>query len=507
MNKPLLYQCVVLDNQDPLLLGRVRARLLTDNYLDIISSITDPPWDETKDVWTARDPFIFNPLLPFFIYQVPKVEELIYILYYNNDFKYQNQFYVQAMFSSPTTSPFQYYIGAQKFTGVGIQYTNPLPIKNQDGTYKNNIPKGVFPNPGDNAILGRGSADMIVKEEGVLVRAGKIQGQFQPNVIPVGNNKGGFLQIERFYGQKSFDRNQKSIEVEEVVMMTQYLIEWNIVNPENLQNKFNGSVNLYKLKPNTSVNTSEINVNSQIENLKSIIYTRDFTDLSMEQTVLFINSFINECNSENRIEGKKIFTQGDKFPIYYRPSQYNYKILQKNPTTGSTITTINSSISNLTKISTQIRLNASAPAKGFGLIYDRNKVGLPFRFKQSKEKLFKYKNNPVIYASLGSDKIFLLSQKSAIPGAPPINFDDTLYGFSREKYEEILDKNQTSSSVRGEQLMELLNLIVRFLISHTHAYPGMAPVTVSYDGTTTQQILEEIQNAASKILNENIRLN
>ena len=108
MSNQLLYQCVVLDNQDPLMLGRVRAKLLSDNYSDIVKSIRNPPWNEQTDPWTARDPFIFNPLLPFFIYQVPKIEELINILYYNNEFKYRNQFYIQAMFSSPNRAPFEY---------------------------------------------------------------------------------------------------------------------------------------------------------------------------------------------------------------------------------------------------------------------------------------------------------------------------------------------------------------------------------------------------------------
>jgi len=45
------------------------------------------------------------------------------------------------------------------------------------------------------------------------------------------------------------------------------------------------------------------------------------------------------------------------------------------------------------------------------------------------------------------------------------------------------------------------------LITHTHAYPGMPPVPVTQDGTTTSQILTEIQDAVNKILNSNIRLN
>jgi hypothetical protein len=45
------------------------------------------------------------------------------------------------------------------------------------------------------------------------------------------------------------------------------------------------------------------------------------------------------------------------------------------------------------------------------------------------------------------------------------------------------------------------------LVTHTHAYPGLPPVTVTQDGSNTQDILTELQNAVNKILNSNIRLN
>ena len=61
--------------------------------------------------------------------------------------------------------------------------------------------------------------------------------------------------------------------------------------------------------------------------------------------------------------------------------------------------------------------------------------------------------------------------------------------------------------VRGEELLELMNLIVRFLVSHTHAYPGLPPVSITQDGSNVSNILTEMQNAYTKILNENIRLN
>jgi len=61
--------------------------------------------------------------------------------------------------------------------------------------------------------------------------------------------------------------------------------------------------------------------------------------------------------------------------------------------------------------------------------------------------------------------------------------------------------------VRGEELLELLNLIVRFLSTHTHAFPGLPPVPVSQDGSSVTSMLSAMQNAVNTILNQNIRLN
>ena len=101
----ILFQAQVLNVQDPMMLGRIRAIRLIDNLDDILRSVTDPPWNAEKDIWTARDPLVFTPLLPYFIYQVPKKDELIQVMYLNKDFRFQNQFYIQAAaFSSPTST-------------------------------------------------------------------------------------------------------------------------------------------------------------------------------------------------------------------------------------------------------------------------------------------------------------------------------------------------------------------------------------------------------------------
>ena len=383
-----------------------------------------------------------------------------------------------------------------------MQYTDPIPVKNKDGTYPNSTSKGVFPEPGDNAILGRGNADVIVKENGVLIRTNKIKGDFQPNTPPIVNNKGAFLQLTKFDGNRVLKAQKIFSEIFENVVLSNYLIEYTIINPENVEDRFSGYVYLYKLKADTRVNSKNLKVDSNIEDLKSLILVEPFTALPMKDAINFINGTINKVNSKNSINGRQVFTSAQKFPIFYRPSPLFYEVINATlvPNTNNT------SQKNAAAIYSEIKLNNTATNAGYGLIYTENKVGVPVSVKKTKGNVYEYNNNPITYGSLGADKLFLLSQQSNKFGLEPINFSDTAYGISDAKYvTEILPK--TSSLVRGEELMELINLIVRYLITHTHAFPGLPPLPVGYDGSTSTQILAELQNAANKILNENIRLN
>jgi hypothetical protein len=504
----MFFQVTVMDNQDPMMLGRIRAKLLIDNYDDIVRSITDQPWNEQKDAWTTRDPFVFSPLMPYFMYQVPKPTEMAQVLYVNKDFKYQNQYYIQNTFSSPTTTGYEFYQGGNKFTGTGTQIKNPKPLKNQDGTYTDQaVHKGVFPEPGDNALLGRGSADVVVKQDEVLIRAGKFKGtQLQPNIVPVGNQQRGFLQLSRFNQSKVPLPSKTVVQTNEVTVQVRYLIEWTITNPENTQDKFAGSVYLYQLKLDLSTNSKNLTVGTQVnESLKSLVAYESFTSLSKSDVIKFINDFIKTCNSGTKtVSGTQLFTSEQyKFPIFYRPNNLTYSQITSSSVTGATAS---DSYTNVLSIFNQIKLYPALKQGGYGLIYAKNRVGKPIEFKTTVVPQQTYLNSQSTYGALASDTLYLLSQLSSIPGKGKINFDDTLYGISLDKFvDELLPK--TSSLVRGEELLELLNLIVRFLTTHTHAYPGLPPVPVTQDGSNVADILTEMQNAYTKILNANIRLN
>lgn len=511
-NKTNYFQCKVLNTDDPMMLGRIRGINIADNKteIDILKSITDPPWNQEKDIWSSRDPLVFNPLLPYFVYSIPKVDELVMVMYTNNDFQYQNQYYIQNTFSSPTATFKEFYEGGNKFTGTGNQIKDPKPLKNKDGSFTDKeIHKGVFPQPGDNALLGRGSADLIVKQDEVLLRAGKFKGQgLQPNVIPVANPQRGFLQLTKFQTIKQSLEPRIYFELIENVILTKYLIEWVVTNPENNQNKFSGAVYLYQLKPDSSTNSKNLTVTTEIsENLKKLVATENFSLLDINGVIRFINNFIKTCNTTNVTKsGTQLFPDNNannKFPIFYRPNPLMYSKLDPSTDLGNSASGIE--VQNISKIYQGVKLNESLRG-GYGLIYAKDKVGIPKTPVKNVVPQSKYVNVESTYGALGSDRVFLLSHNSQIPGKDKINFDDTLYGISAEKFADDIIPN-TSSSVRGEELLELIEMIVRFLLTHTHAYPGLPPVPVTQDGSTSSKILTELNNAVNKILNSNIRLN
>jgi hypothetical protein len=240
------------------------------------------------------------------------------------------------------------------------------------------------------------------------------------------------------------------------------------------------------------------------ENLKTLVTFQEFFGLSKQDTINYINNFIKSCNSDFVTkEGNQLFSASvtDRYPIFYRPNNRTYSFISPNSRQVKSQEYIN-----VSSIYSQVKLFSPLKESGYGLIYKKDTVGIPTDIKTIVVPQSKYFPTPQTFGALGSDKLFFLSHQSAIPGKKKINFDDTLYGISNDKFSDDIIPN-TSSMVRGEELLELINLITRFLLTHTHAYPGLPPVPVTQDGTSTTDILTELQNAYTKVLNSNIRLN
>lgn len=517
----IIFPGKCIDNEDPLVLGRIRAIPETDNYQEIIAGIPTncaiyDPTNKEKIIdikeeckWTIDDPFMFLPLLPFFINSSPKKNEYVHIVFANKDYKYQSQFYIQGPFSSPMASPFEFFEAGKTYLASGTRNKTTLSLKDQTGEYRDTRSYGIFPEPNDNSLLGRGTSDVIVKEDDVLLRAGKYIGTLNPNTFPMSNNKRSFLQLSYFRQKKVDLPSYTLVNLIEQVKVVQKLIEWNIFNPETQSDSFTGVINLYNVKADVRTNTTNFRVDSDVQDLLSApLYQLGFFGETYEQVKLKINQFIQGVNN-GKISIPDLINGGENsyvvpeqiFPFIFRPGPLTYQYIKNFDGVNNSI-----QYGNVTKFYGDIKLNPADTDTGFGLIFNKGKSGPAYDPKIVTETPSEYINSPVSYTALGGDKLYLLSHESTIPGKGKINLTDTLYGIPQQTFTDDLE-GKTNSMVRGEQLIDFLNLLTKFLVAHVHPFPGLPPVPVAVDGTQSAQILSELLNAPNKILNQNIRIN
>jgi hypothetical protein len=499
MQGRIWFYGVVVNNQDPLNLGRVRIEILTDDITAIKKSYEG---FGPKDYWTEKDPFVFNSLLPLYVWAVPKIDELVQVYYHEpNNTQFLNQYYIQGPFNRIQNIVQENYNESQKYTDIsGVQIIGANNLRNPNGTYKNPDPDGVFPDPGDVALMGRGSTDIVLKEDTTLIRAGKYNGELVSNRDPKGNKNRAFIQLSKFQTKTSIGDTVRQADVKVQNLQVNYLVEYEISNPENTFNLFNGTVRLFKLLPNVATTSQNLKVDSNVEQYKFIRASQSFSFLSLQDTINYINNFIQECNSVLKTKtGTVLFnTLDERFPIYFRPSNNFYQTLQTTPVTQTRQT--------LTTVFSKIKLNPPDKIGGYGLIYQQNLVGDPIKFTPKSFRKIETNALSETYGTFGAQHVYLLSQLSQIPGKNKINFSNSLYGIDEQTFALQIEPN-TSSAVRGEELLELLNVIVRFLVSHTHGFPGEAPIPITEDGSSVNNLIQQLNEAYTKVLNQYIRLN
>jgi len=510
----LIFQGVVIDNQDPLMLGRIRAVPVDQNESDIIPN----NWNEEKDKWGDKDPLIYLPLLPYYISQVPKVDEYIHIFYYNTtEVVNRTKFYIQGPITRPQNNNFENWHNSESMLASGTFLKQANNIKDPITHEVKGQANGIYPEPGDNALLGRGTADIIVKENDVLIRAGKnIQTQTQGFNIPTPRLNRSFLQISNFDLEKvEKDPIKKRLFLNKPQLVKK-LVEWEITDEifiEGLTDGggvtgstfYNGNITLYSLLPKDNTKTSVIHLNTPLDEFKSEPeYILEFTGKTLDEGVKIINQFISGLNNGIiNVEGYEQYPFNNtkierQFPFYFRPTKNN---VIKLSSTGSTEYNM---VNNFFK---RIKLLPSDKQFGSVLVWSKNVIGEQLTPQTTTLRQSSYIPKPVTYGVMGGDFLYLLSHKSDIPSKQKIVLDpkDTLYGIPQQTFTENIINN-TDPMVRGNELMKLLKLIVNFLASHVHNI-NESPIGIGVDGTQLSEIYKILQDAENSILNQNIRIN
>ena len=349
-----------------------------------------------------------------------------------------------------------------------------------------------------------------------MLRAGKNK-PFNSQQVPRRNEERAFLQLSKFDRRTVFGAPQKKLIFNFDHQNLKKLVEYNITNPDNSHNKFNGNIYIYSLaqKDGISVSTSNIGVRTEIPATSKSLQTNiSFNSKSMTQVIKLVNDTlegmvkgnigqnINESTTGVTISGPQKIDVGNTFPFYFRPQEDLYK-----KASGVSPTTDMQSVYNLGQLFNGVSITTVEVGKGYGLVFDKNKTD-QVPFKPTKQNLIpkKVEDFDKSVGVMGGDELYLLSHKSQKLDVGKIDLTNTLYGIDENRFADEIEP-KTSSLVRGEELIDLLDLMVRFMINHVHAYHGMSPVPTSTDGVTVDTLLKELLDAKDKILNKNIRIN
>ncbi len=511
----VLFQGYVINNQDPLMLGRVRAVPINQTE----SALLPEDWNPETNIWTSKDPLIYIPLLPYYISQVPFVDEYIHIFYYNTSQVVDNtKFYIQGPITRPQNNSFENWHNSESMLASGTFLNQANNIKDPISFEIKGQAKGIYPEPGDNSLLGRGTADVIVKEEEVLIRAGKnLVTQTAGFNLPNPKQNRSFLQLSSFALEKTQLPPKKQNTISKKSEFVKKLIEWEITNETKISGTtssgqitgttfYDGDVKLYSLIPEKQTKSTNIKMNTPLDESKgSTEYVLKFTSKTKEEGIKLINQFISGVNNGKiLIEGYPQYppdatTKLEKqFPFYFRPTKNN---IDKLTSTAST------EFNMVNDFFTKIKLLPSDKQSGSVLVSTKNLIGEQLTKENITVQQVEYKKNPVSYGTVAADYVYFLSHKTDIPSKRKINLlpKETLYGIDQEYFTKDILPN-TDPMVRGNELIKLLDLIVKFLGSHVHNI-NEAPIPIGSDGTQIEDIRKIMQDANNSILNQNIRIN
>ena len=518
LNK-IIFEGKCLNNKDKTGAGRIRASYLAENEGNREESIEFTEWDE-------KDPFIFRPLLPWFINQVPEPGESVLLFYSNLAQKgTKNKFYIGGIFSSPTKVKNEPVDDSNEISDMGDRNKPSLPLYGDDGVPVSPNIEGVWSLPSDISIDGRGNSDIVVKKNSVDIRAGKTTTDLKPNVLPIKNDERAFLQLTQYNKKTFFPSGEKRYTIQyDKETPIKKLIEYVVTNPENTQNAYRGHIFVYNINPNIEngqlIKAINFDINTNIETTSAKgtpVVQIDFSSFSEQEIVNLMNDTLKQIikgdlNPINQnynvtmttgLEDYKI-DENDKYPFYFRPQPSFNRIVSPDNTTNTTQERLF-----VGRLMAQIKAVSSDLTGGYGLVYDvegeKIKQSVPFTPKKQIVIPRVSENIRNTAGIMGADVLYLLSHQSQKKSTGKINLKDTLAGITETKLTDEIEP-KTSSMVRGEELMELLNIIVKFLLNHVHGYHGLPPDAESIDGVKKDKLFEELQNA-EKILNKYIRIN
>lgn len=493
---------ICIDNIDPKGLGRIRCVRYSDRVSEKERALKYEAFSDT-------DPFVAIPFLPYNINFIPEIDQAVKILNYNPTKENVNVEYIAGPFTTLHDFNGQSFSQQIENTTYGVPMKESPNIFDSNGNYINPKTSEAFAKKSDYAIYGKYGSDIIFTENGIQLRGGKLfskealssTNREKSVKFPLMGKKNSTLYLKKFPKTMSLvdsEVKETSVEIKDVKTLVEYSID-NLSNPTQIDfyvykitnnggpvtktNFFNESINL----PSSVLKLINTD-NSTTGATHSVVITADdkeYVNRNIRDFLYTIHEYgLNKINS--------LYNKEDLHPIFFRPSE-SFKNLSGNT---QDIEYKNTTISG-------IKLFDVGPRSG--LIFSLLSVNPPVKNKKVKKKIIKVDNSSPeqTFSALKSDKIYFLSTDTNETNKA-IDFSILQkYEFDQTDYIQNIDPN-TYSTVRGENLVNLLRLMVRVLFNHVHNI-NKPMVKVGYD--EFDQLVDLLKNMENDLLNKSIRIN
>lgn len=489
---------IVLDNKDPRGFGRIRAR--NSEEQDSTRANAIPLWEQ----WTKDDPFVYSPFLPNHINIIPQVEQAVKIIRYDDGKALQNQEYIPGPYTTPHNFSYQNELTQLTETSLGQRGEKTPAIKSFTGDkkvfddgYLRPESVGTLPKIEDIGISGNYGSDMILTEHGVQLRAGKLLDKTSATkkqredleLYPMYSKKQAKLSLKKFPNTVKLDKKvieETTIPSVEIKHVFEYDVD-SLTNPTVL------TYSLYKIEQPEgdryksdvfTINTELGTETTKLIYSETITLTSSTTASKLQEAYIQIRDFVSKLDRDKMNVTIPSLTEEYAHPLYFRP--------KNNLRSQATSSSFLENITYLDK------------TNGFGFLYSEKSSDIqPVVKKTEVPYLRKVSEVDQSFAAITADQIMYLSTSSSGTSGKQVDFGAlNKYEYTQEDYVMRILPN-TFSTVRGEKLIEILDLISLILLNHVH---GIA-TPPKYFQSTMDELRRLISRAKQDMVNNSIRIN
>lgn len=500
---------ICVNNVDPKQIGRIRCIRYSDWISQKSKAISYEKWDD-------NDTFLANPFLPTNINYIPKIGDVVKVLNYNTDKETVNQEYVAGPFTTLHDFNSQTYSQQIENTTYGIPVKDRKDIIKNNGELVDGRTEGAIAKSNDFGIYGPYGSDIILSENGLQLRGGKLISKEFANRrqkeslldFPIMADTFSKISLKKFSKKMELKpeiSNQSIIQKGRL----KYIIEY---DTNNLYFTGDTKIQFYVYKvikekdqKDTHVNTFDTDFFTEFTQIPSgyttLItgstsgYTYSENVESVTESYVTISDILDTINEKNLSELDPLLPKDTLHPFFFRPTKnFRERSINVNETSSDRDNIING-------------VQMIGTNTGSSLVFSLLSPSPPVKNITNIKNVLKTvsKNKEQSFASVVSDKLYLLStDTNETDKIKPIEFKKlNKYEYDQIDYLENIEPN-TFSLVRGENLLNLLRSICKVLMTHKHNINDPYSKVQYNEHFELEELLKTLE---TDILNRSIRIN